>query len=140
MGSPFKTFKMASSNLPPELIERMNKPQKHRFTSPFETSSGGFVPYTSMTRRSASLGATTLRNNPTIAHVSETSHWLTRHQIGDPAKTAWEINDRGNKVWFTYEHSPSIFPVKETRFYKPKLHTKNFMNPDEDDEENEKSI
>ena len=61
-------------------------------------------------------------------------------QIGDPAKTAWEINDRGNKVWFTYEHSPSIFPVKETRFYKPKLHTKNFMNPEEDDEENEKSI
>merc|ERR1712110_849441 len=83
MGSPFKTFKMASSNLPPELIERINK--------------------------------------PSIAHVSETSHWLTRHQnvrssknlesqsidwlttnqIGDPSKTAWMINEKGNKVWFT---------------------------------------
>merc|ERR1711992_400570 len=114
-------------------------PQKHRFTSPFETSSGGFVPYTSMTRRSKSLGATTLINNPSIAHVSETSHWLTRHQIGDPSKTAWMINEKGNKVWFTYEHTPSIFPVKETRFYKPRLHKKDFMHPDED-EENEKSI
>merc|ERR1711981_1359468 len=117
MGSSFKTFSMAGSsrtslskdlgissnnNFPPELVERMNKAPKHRFTSPFETSSGGFVPYTSMTRRSASWGATTLRSNPTVAHVSE--------------------------------HSPSIFPVKETRFYKPKLHTKNFMNPEEDDE------
>merc|ERR1739844_396666 len=109
MGSPFKTFKMASSNLPPELIERINK--------------------------------------PSIAHVSETSHWLTRHQnvrssknlesqsidwlttnqIGDPSKTAWMINEKGNKVWFTYEHTPSIFPVKETRFYKPRLHKKDFM-------------
>merc|ERR1712110_153041 len=121
MGSPFKTFKMASSNLPPELIEIINK--------------------------------------PSIAHVSETSHWLTRHQnvrssknlesqsidwlttnqIGDPSKTAWMINEKGNKVWFTYEHTPSIFPVKETRFYKPRLHKKDFMHPDED-EENEKSI
>merc|ERR1719361_297840 len=73
----------SNNNFPPELVERMNKAPKHRFTSPFETSSGGFVPYTSMTRRSASLGATTLRSNPTVAHVSETSHWLTRHQIGD---------------------------------------------------------
>ena len=71
----------SNSNFPPELVERMNKAPKHRFTSPFETSSGGFVPYTSMTRRSASLGATTLRSNPTVAHVSETSHWLTRHQV-----------------------------------------------------------
>merc|ERR1711944_385613 len=139
MGSQFITSDMATSNLPPELIERINKPEKPRFKSPFETSSGGFVPYTSMTRRSKSLGATTLINNPSIAHVSETSHWLTRHQIGDPSKTAWMINEKGNKVWFTYEHTPSIFPVKETRFYKPRLHKKDFMHPDED-EENEKSI
>ena len=57
------------------------RPEKPRFKSPFETSSGGFVPYTSMTRRSRSLGATTLVQSPSISHVSETSHWLTRNQV-----------------------------------------------------------
>merc|ERR1711976_49136 len=135
MGSQFITSDMATSNLPPELIERINKPEKPRFKSPFETSSGGFVPYTSMTRRSRSLGATTLVQSPSISHVSETSHWLTRNQVGDPTTTAWMINEKGNKVWFTYEHTTSIFPVKETRFYKPQLHKKNFLHPEAEDDE-----
>merc|ERR1712001_41942 len=82
-------------------------------------NSGGFIPYTSMTRRSQSIGSTVLSNNASVVHVAETSHWLTRNEVGDPAKTAWMINDKGNKVWFKYEHTPSLFPVKETRFYKP---------------------
>ena len=46
------------------------------------------------------------------------------------------INDKGNKVWFKYEHTPSLFPVKETRFYKPKLHKTDFLGKEknEDDE------
>ena len=57
-------------------------------------------------------------------------------QVGDPSKTAWMINDKGNKVWFKYEHTPSLFPVKETRFYKPKLHKTDFLGKEknEDDE------
>merc|ERR1712241_69771 len=123
------------NNLPPELVERINRPDKKRST-PFETNSGGFIPYNSMNRRSQSLGATVLSNNASVVHVAETSHWLTRNEVGDPSKTAWMINDKGNKVWFKYEHTPSLFPVKETRFYKPKLHKTDFLNPqkNEDDE------
>ena len=46
------------------------------------------------------------------------------------------INDKGNKIWFKYEHTPSLFPVKETRFYKPKLHKTDFLGKEknEDDE------
>ena len=73
---------MNTSNLPPELIERINKPQKSRLSvNQFETSSGGFIPFTSMTKRAKSLGATALTTNQGVAHVSETSHWLTRNQV-----------------------------------------------------------
>jgi hypothetical protein len=69
-----------ASNLPAELLERINRPSGSRFSAgKFETSSGGFMPFTSMTRRSQSLGATSL--NASVAHVSETSHWLTRNQV-----------------------------------------------------------
>jgi hypothetical protein len=56
-------------------------------------------------------------------------------QVGAPEKTAWTINDRGNKVWFTYEETPSLFPVKETRFYKPNLHRKDFLGKKRNEEE-----
>ncbi len=73
---------MAGSHLPPELVERMNRPSKSKFASgSYETSSGGFMPYSSVTRRSQSLGATAYSTNPSVAHVSETSHWLTRNQV-----------------------------------------------------------
>lgn len=55
--------------------------------------------------------------------------------MGDPAKTAWMINDKGNKVWFRFEHTPSLFPVKETRFYKPKLHKMDFLGKEPKEEE-----
>ena len=48
-------------------------------------------------------------------------------QVGSPEKTAWTINDKGNRVWFSYEHTPTLFPVTETRFYKPKLHKMDFL-------------
>merc|ERR1712183_292948 len=132
---------MGNSNLPPELIERINKPQKSRLSvaTQFETSSGGFIPYTSMTRRATSLGATALTTNASVAHVSETSHWLTRNEVGDPSKTAWMINDQGNNIWFKYEHTPSLFPTKETRFYKPKLHKTDFLK-EKNDEDDERSM
>ena len=55
-------------------------------------------------------------------------------QVGDPSKTAWMINEKGNKVWFRFEHTPSLFPVKETRFYKPKLHKSDFLGKNKDEE------
>ena len=70
------------SNLPAELIERINRPdRKKSFSNQFETNSGGFVPYTSMSRRSQSLGATALSTNASVVHVAETSHWLTRNEV-----------------------------------------------------------
>ena len=71
------------TNLPPELIERMNKSSRSRNPSValYETSSGGFVPYNYMTKRSKSLGATTLNSNPSVVHVAETSHWLTKNEV-----------------------------------------------------------
>ena len=58
-------------------------------------------------------------------------------KVGDPSKTAWMINDKGNKVWFRFEHTPSLFPVTETRFYKPKLHKSDFLGKNAKDEERE---
>ena len=44
-------------------------------------------------------------------------------QVGAPQYTAFDINDRGNRVYIKYEpNQPTIFPVNETRFYKPKMH------------------
>eukprot|EP00093_Oithona_nana_P012354 12354.XXX_14171_13438_1 [CDS] Oithona nana genome sequencing. len=129
-----------TSNLPPELLERINKAQNkvnRHSTYNFETSSGGFIPYHSMTRRATSLGATALSTNADVAQITEASHWLTRNQVGDPSKTAWMINDKGNKVWFRFEHTPSLFPVTETRFYKPKLHKADFLGKNAKDEERE---
>ena len=43
--------------------------------------------------------------------------------MGDPRYTAFDINDRGNRIYLKYVPSqPTIFPTQETRFYKPKLH------------------
>jgi hypothetical protein len=49
------------------------------------------------------------------------------------------INDQGNKIWFKYEHTPSLFPTKETRFYKPKLHKTDFLK-EKNDEDDERSM
>ena len=77
------SFKMSTANLPPELLERIHKAQnKNRYsTYNFETSSGGFIPYHSMTRRATSLGATALSTNADVAQITEASHWLTRNQV-----------------------------------------------------------
>ena len=49
--------------------------------------------------------------------------------MGDPRYTAFDINDRGNRIYLKYEPSqPTLFPTEETRFYKPKLHLKDFDN------------
>ena len=75
---------MTTSNLPPELLERINKAQNkvnRHSTYNFETSSGGFIPYHSMTRRATSLGATALSTNADVAQITEASHWLTRNQV-----------------------------------------------------------
>ena len=70
------------NNLPPELVERINRPERKRSSVvSFETNSGGFIPYNSMNRRSQSLGATVLSNNASVVHVAETSHWLTRNEV-----------------------------------------------------------
>ena len=66
---------------------------------------------------------------------SSWSNFHSLHQVGAPEKTAWTINDRGNKVWFTYEETPSLFPVKETRFYKPSLHKKDFLGKKKNEDE-----
>ena len=37
-------------------------------------------------------------------------------QVGDPRYTAFDINDRGNRIYLKYEPSqPTIFPTHETR-------------------------
>ena len=37
-------------------------------------------------------------------------------QVGDPRYTAFDINDRGNRIYLKYEPSqPTIFPTQETR-------------------------
>ena len=72
------------SNLPPELLERINKAQSKANRNSvynFETSSGGFIPYHSLTRRATSLGATALSTNADVAQITEASHWLTRNQV-----------------------------------------------------------
>jgi len=136
-------------HLPPELVERINKTKRRCFSgsgvapsteksyTPVSVHTGQWMPYNSITRkggRTASetrmVGATrgaSLSSNPSIMHTSETAHWLNRNAVGVPEKTAWTINDKGNRVWFSYEHTPTLFPVTETRFYKPKLHKVDFL-------------
>lgn len=140
----------STENLPPELVERINTSRRRCFSgsgmllpkkdvtyTPPSVYSGGWMPYKSMTRRggrmtsegrvtSSSAGAA-LSNNPLIMHTSDTAHWLNRNSVGPPEKTAWMINEKGNRVWFSYEHTPTLFPVTETRFYKPKLHKIDFL-------------
>ena len=74
------------NNLPAELVDRINRTPKRSLVQ-FETNSGGFIPYTSMTRRSQSIGAASLshssgvHNVAVMPHVAETSHWLTRNEV-----------------------------------------------------------
>ena len=89
-------------NLPPELVERINKTKRRCFSGsgmmPKENSrytppsvySGGWMPYTSITRRGKRMtsegrvigsSAAALTNNPSIMHTSETAHWLNRNSV-----------------------------------------------------------
>merc|ERR1712124_114369 len=84
------------------------------------------MPYNSITRRDGRFAsesrmvgvsrAAAMTNNPSVMHTSETAHWLNRNAVGSPEKTAWTINDKGNRVWFSYEHTPTLFPVTEFDF------------------------
>lgn len=126
--------------------------------------SGGFTPYSSLTKRSSGVAeggswgssrfsaapmslspdlpmspasrhrkvSAAQNANPTLMHASENAHWLSRNSVGPPEKTAWMINDKGNRVWFSFEHTPTLFPVQETRFYKPKVHKLDFLGKKED--------
>jgi len=133
--------------LPAELVDRINTSKRRCFSgsgmipkadkayTPTSVHTGGWMPYTSITRRGGRTAsesrlasrASAITNNPSVMHTSETAHWLNRNAVGSPEKTAWTINDKGNRVWFSYEHTPTLFPVTETRFYKPKLHKKDFL-------------
>ena len=89
----------------------------------------------------------TIKQNPKLnpkrkkreknVHIVSKQHSCSILKVGDPSKTAWMINDKGNKVWFRFEHTPSLFPVTETRFYKPKLHKADFLGKNAKDEERE---
>jgi len=136
-------------NLPPELVDRINTSKRRCFSgsgiitkdeksyTPPSVHTGGWMPYNSITRRDGRFAsesrmvgvsrAAAMTNNPSVMHTSETAHWLNRNAVGSPEKTAWTINDKGNRVWFSYEHTPTLFPVTETRFYKPKLHKMDFL-------------
>ena len=81
------------NNLPSELVDRINRTPK-RSVVQFETNSGGFIPYTSMTRRSQSIGSTVLSNNASVVHVAETSHWLTRNEVQSSFLIKWKINKK----------------------------------------------
>ena len=64
-----------------------------------------------------------------MSNSYEINQWLPDFslfvEVGDPRYTAFDINDRGNRIYLKYEPSqPTIFPTRETRFYKPKLHLK----------------
>jgi len=135
-------------SLPPELVDRINTSKRRCFSgsgiipktekayTPASVHTGGWMPYTSITRNGGARmssesrlvsRAAALTNNPSVMHTSETAHWLNRNAVGSPEKTAWTINEKGNRVWFSYEHTPTLFPVTETRFYKPKLHKMDFL-------------
>lgn len=87
------------------------------------------LPVSPLSRHRASAA---LNSNPSVVHASENAHWLSRNSVGPPEKTAWMINDKGNRVWFSFEHTPTLFPVHETRFYKPKLHKLDFLGKKEE--------
>lgn len=162
-------------NLPPELVDRINSSRRRCFSNSgiirgdtFSTAaassggssvySGGWVPYSSLTKRSKSMAkymseappqspsshfgghhvssshlTTSASGNPSVVHTADNAHWLSRNSVGPPEKTAWMINDKGNRVWFHYEHTPTLFPVTETRFYKPRLHKLDFLGKKEDE-------
>merc|ERR1712189_142746 len=53
------------------------------------------------------------------------SKYVLANQTGDsPLHTAWYINDKGDKIWLKFDSSSpcNLFPIFESRFYKPKLH------------------
>jgi len=116
---------------------------------PSSIYSGGYVPYASLAKKAGggvsdvfvvptrprhSSAARSLQpSSHTVVHATENAHWLSRNSVGPPEKTAWMINDKGNRVWFSYEHTPTLFPVHETRFYKPKLHKLDFLKVKKED-------
>merc|ERR1712117_11415 len=97
-----------------------SKMRDRRSTS---TSAGGFVPYSSFIRKQPTMSTYTPSLWSRQENSADTSvpSWHTAHAVGDPRYTAFDINDRGNRIYLKYEPSqPTIFPTRETRFYKPK--------------------
>ncbi|TRY74084.1 hypothetical protein TCAL_01580 [Tigriopus californicus] len=97
-------------------------------------AAGQFVPYSSYSRQlpppTAPSSYIPESWSYRAAPPTEMTHsmWLSRHQVGTPNHTGWTINERGNRVWMKFEpFTPTLFPVKETRFYKPKLHRMDFL-------------
>ena len=92
----------SNQNLPPELVERINTSKRRCFSGSGITSnddakyrtpsvySGGWMPYTSMTRRGGRMtsegritsgtGSST-SNVPLIMHTTDTAHWLNRNSV-----------------------------------------------------------
>jgi len=130
----------------------MRSASSSRLSTPSGLYSGGYVPYSTLTKKASdvkhvsvdlplspiagrhrSAASTALNSNPSVVHATENAHWLARNSVGPPEKTAWMINDKGNRVWFSFEHTPTLFPVHETRFYKPKLHKLDFLGKKTED-------
>ncbi|CAB4068642.1 unnamed protein product [Lepeophtheirus salmonis] len=110
---------------PKAIIERVHRSvlgepvsrKSHHF------SSGGFEPYGMLSKSSMSHSLSSVPSN------SGTRRWISRNEVGPPEITAYMINDKGNKVWIKFESfEKTIFPVNESRFYKPRLHKIDFLN------------
>ena len=89
-------------NLPPELVDRINTSKRRCFSgsgiipktekayTPASVHTGGWMPYTSITRNGGARmssesrlvsRAAALTNNPSVMHTSETAHWLNRNAV-----------------------------------------------------------
>ena len=89
-------------NLPPELVDRINTSKRRCFSgsgiipktekayTPASVHTGGWMPYTSITRKGGARmssesrlvsRAAALTNNPSVMHTSETAHWLNRNAV-----------------------------------------------------------
>ena len=89
-------------NLPPELVDRINTSKRRCFSgsgiipktekayTPSSVHTGGWMPYTSITRKGGARmssesrlvsRAAALTNNPSVMHTSETAHWLNRNAV-----------------------------------------------------------
>merc|ERR1712027_281283 len=68
------------------------------------TSAGGFVPYSSFIRKQPTMSTYTPSLWSRQENSADTSvpSWHTAHAVGDPRYTAFDINDRGNRIYLKY--------------------------------------